>query len=169
MCAVGSLAAVVKVTTFFPFLLASLAVVGYQAWRPSGPLAGSRWARRMLWLLACGGIPAVALSTWTHAADHAKAKSVLGGHLGSQRPQQEMELRNDKPASEGRNISSTRITRRPAVGGWVPIAFGALGLIIARRRLREVFACVFLYCITVCVFINLYYIHNYYYFANNIF
>ena len=83
LCAVSSLAAAVKITTFFPFLLAMISVVSYQAWRRGGPFHGSRWGRRVLWVFLCASLPVLSLLAWTRAADHAKANSIQARQLRS--------------------------------------------------------------------------------------
>jgi hypothetical protein len=83
MSVVSSLAAVVKVTTFLPFLIASLAVVGYEVLRRGRAHESSGWVRQGLLIIACAGLPALALLTWTCTADHAKGQSILGKTITS--------------------------------------------------------------------------------------
>jgi hypothetical protein len=168
MSVVGSLAAVVKITTFFPFLLTSIAVVSYQAIRRAGPLARSRWVRRAIWPLACAALPALALVAWTSAADHAKNKSILGSHLTSTNLN-EWNFGTVKQRLSGKTWEVLASRMDQPLGSPIPFVVGALGLIMARRRLAEVAACLLLYAADMLVFTNLYVVHDYYHFANNLF
>ena len=68
---VMSLAAVVKVTTFFPFLCAAVFVLGVDALRRDGICRTMGWGRRGLMVLACIIVPCLALAAWTRVAEHA--------------------------------------------------------------------------------------------------
>ena len=83
LSAISSLAAVVKVTTFFPLLIASIAVGCYQARRRGGAAVRLSWIHHGLIVIAGAGLPALALITWTYAADSAKRQSILGTHITS--------------------------------------------------------------------------------------
>jgi len=168
MGAVSSLAAVVKITTFFPFLIASVAVVGYQVLRRGGPLGGSGWARRGLWVLACAGLPALAMAAWTSAADHAKSRSTLG-KLTTSRALTTWNFGTREQRLSAETWERFAYWTEMPLGRQVPFAVAALGLIMARRRLVEVAGCLFLYLVAILTFTNLFYVHEYYYFAINIF
>ena len=166
--AVGSLAAVVKVTTFFPFLVAAAVIVGYQVLRRAGPLAGTGWVRRGLLALACVGVPLVALGTWTRVTDQVKSRNVIGKYITSH----SLKKWNFGTVEQRLSAQTWRVfasrTKQP-LGGHSPFVVAALGLIMARRRLAEVLGCLMLYLLSLLTFTNLFYVHDYYFFENNIF
>ena len=55
------------------------------------------------------------------------------------------------------------------LGGTIPLVVAGLSLVMVRRRLPEVAVCLLLYLIDLLMFTNLYIIHDYYCYANNIF
>jgi len=168
MSAVSSLAAVVKITTFFPFAIASMSVVGYQVVRRRGPLEGTGWVRRGLLVIACALLPALALMTWTRAADHAKNRSILASRLTSTNlTAWNFGTLEQRQSAETWGVLASR-TNLP-LGRQVPFVVAALGLLIARRRLAKIAGFVLLYLVGILTFTNFFYYHDYYYFANNIF
>ena len=163
-----SLAAVVKVTTFFAFLVASLVVVVYQVMRRCGPLEGTGWARRELLVVACAGLPALALVTWVGTSDHAKSKSILGERTTSRALREwNFGTLNQRLSARTWAVFASRMEQ--PMGGLGPLAVAALGLILARRHRVEFLGCFLLYLASLLTFTNLFYVHDYYYFANNIF
>jgi hypothetical protein len=164
----GSLAAVVKITTFLPFLVASVAVICYRVQDQRRLPKGSGWVRSGIVVIASVGIPALALVAWTGVVDYAKSHSILAERLMST---------SLKPWTFG------TLEQRLSAKTWVVFAdrmtlpFGqqfsfiiaSLGLILARRRLLEIAGCFLLYLVGIVIFTNLFYVHDYYYFANNIF
>ena len=56
-----------------------------------------------------------------------------------------------------------------SLGRTTYFAIAAMGLIMARRRYVEVLACLAMYLVGLLTFTNLFYVHDYYFFANNIF
>jgi hypothetical protein len=165
---VGSFAAVVKITTFFPFAIASMALICYQVLRRGGPLENTRWIRRGWLVVACGLVPAVALTSWTSAADHAKKRSILARRLMSTNlTTWNFGTLKQRQSAETWSMFAFR-TELP-LGRQVPFVVAALSLVMARRRLAEIAGCVLLYLVGILTFTNLFYYHDYYYFANNIF
>ena len=119
-----------------------------------------------LYRLAC--LPAFALVTWTRAADHAKERSILGNHnTSSNLHAWNFATPEHARSPETWSVLANRINL--PLGAEMPFVIAAVGLVVARRRLAEVCMCVFLYLIDILTFTNLYYVHSYYYFANNIF
>jgi hypothetical protein len=170
MAAISCLAAVVKITTLYPFLIAAIGVVGYQVLPRGGPLGGSGWARRGLWIIACAGLPAIAVVTWTHATDRAKKRSTMGAHITTTTnlmKKWNFGTVEQRLSAETWDVLASR-TDLP-LGGRLTFAVAALGLIMARRRVAEVTVCLLLYSAGILTFTNLFYVHEYYYFANNIF
>ena len=168
LAVVSSLAAVVKITTFLPFLIASMVVAGYHISRRGGLLNGLGWVRQGLLIAVCAGLPALAVLTWTYTADNAKSRSILGKCITSTNLRAWNFGTLDQRLSMNTWSVLANRTELP-LGRKTPLAFAAVGLIIARRRLTEVVGCLLLYFMGIVTFTNLFYVHDYYYFANNIF
>jgi hypothetical protein len=168
LSAISSLAAVVKVTTFFPLLIASIAVGCYQARRRGAAVVRLSWIHHGLIVIAGAGLPALALITWTYAADSAKRRSILGTHITSTSLQSwNFGTLEQRLSAETWTVLTNRMNL--PLGQQYPLALAALGLIIARRRLIETAGCLLLYFVGILTFTNLFYVHDYYYFANNMF
>jgi hypothetical protein len=168
LSAISSLAAVVKITTFFPFLIASIAVQNYQVRRRDGAAGGFSWIHYGLLVLAGAGLPALALITWTYTADFAKRQSILGTHTTSTSLQSwNFGTLEQRLSAKTWTVLINRMEL--PLGQQYPLVLAALGPIMARRRLIETGGCLLLYFVGILTFTNLFYVHDYYYFANNIF
>jgi hypothetical protein len=118
--------------------------------------------------LACAGAPVLAVKTWTRAADHAKSRSILGRSVTSKSLKSwNFGTLQQRLSAETWSVFSNR-TDLP-LGGKTAFAIAALGLVMARRRIVEIAGCLLLYLVSILTFTNLYFVHDYYYFANNIF
>ncbi len=163
-----SLAAVVKVTTYFPFLVASVAVVGHQLLRRTGPVVGTGWVRRSSLVIACACLPVLSLVTWVGACDHAKNRSILGARNTSQVLREwNFGTLNQRLSVRTWFVFANRMEQ--PLGGLGSIGVAALGLMVARRRYAEFLGCLLLYILSLLTFTNLFYVHDYYFFENNIF
>ena len=119
-------------------------------------------------MIACAGLPSLALVTWTRAADHAKSRSIQGRFITSTALKQ-WNFGTLEQRLSGATWNVFAIRAEQPLGRHVPFVVAALGLIMARRRIAEVIGCLLLYLVGVLTFTNLYFVHDYYFFANNIF
>jgi hypothetical protein len=167
----GSLGALIKVTTFPSFGLATALYVyrGYLRW----PVRKPDWralARQTALLLVTGGIPVLCVTVWTHFADSVKAIHPIAHYETS---------RLLIPWNFG------TVQQKLSYGTWFEIFSNArsmllnyhavlwVGIVVAavvtRRRWKEALACAFLFLSAPLVFTNLYVMHEYYMYANGIF
>ena len=168
----GSLAALVKVTTFAPWFLAAATFVILELIRRDSPVGAksgkSGFFRRLAALALMAGIPVLLLAGWTSFADRQKSRNTLGVHITS------AGLKDWNFGKPGQKVSIETwrmiLGRTPtAVGSnWV-LLVAAIGPILARRRVGQFLACIVLFLSGPLLFTNLYYIHDYYSFANYLF
>jgi hypothetical protein len=169
----GSLGAMVKVTTFPSFGLATVLYVyrDHFAW----PVRRPDWramGRQTVFLMITGGIPVLFAMGWTHFADALKDANPIAYHMASR-----------TPMMITWNFGTTRQKLSPVV--WSTILANARSMllnyhavlwlafiaaaIVTRRRWKEALACVVLFLIAPLLFTNLHVTHEYYMYANGIF
>ncbi|MGD0041656.1 MAG: hypothetical protein ABSE84_14850 [Isosphaeraceae bacterium] len=164
---VMSLAAVVKVTTFLPFLCAAVLVLGVDALRRDGIFRTMGWGRRGLMVLACIIVPCLALAAWTRVAEHARCENPFGHYMQPALNRWLLGTLDQRLSMETWRVIASRLDQ--PLGRTTYFAIAAMGLIMARRRYVEVLACLAMYLVGLLTFTNLFYVHDYYFFANNIF
>lgn len=164
----GTLAGLVKVTTFFPYFVLAISVTAYQLWKLQGAqkLRLSRLLAVSAW---CALIPVACTFIWTKFADIEKAKNPLGSYLTSK-------------ALTAWNFGtmSQRLDPHNYLRFWensyfqIGTIFSALlilaayALLVRRNNLIALLSFA-LYALTIMTFFNLHYIHTYYSYANAIF
>jgi len=162
---VGTLGALVKVTTFAVFVIAAaLFVVWWWRRGRTGPGAG-----RALALAGMLGIPICAGAAWTRFADGVKSRNPIGTHLTS------AALRdwNFGTATQKRSPAGwEHFLVRLATEYWADAALAAIVLAVvflfARRRLL-VAACLAIFFCGPLLFTNLYFVHDYYVYGSGVF
>ena len=166
----GALAAMVKFTTFFVFLLAAGLYI-FCAWWHAGSTRFSRKtaARFVLPCLLVIFLPVACGLLWTGFADAVRAQNPLAGFVASAAL---------TPWYFG--TTAQRLSRQPWLILWsrtLPDVIGhgmllipvAALLIASRRRLVLAIVCVALFLSAPLTFTNLHLIHNYYAYANGLF
>jgi hypothetical protein len=164
---VGALAAAVKITTFAPwFLAASLYVLRDLRHRATQGEIRNASVHRATLLALMAVLPLSAGMGWTRFADHQRQRNPLGRNLTSS-------ALKDWTLGTSEQRFSLQVWKqildryRTVLGGEQVMLSVTLGVILARRRRAEYIACLLLYLSAPLIFINLYYVHSYYYFANN--
>lgn len=163
----GSLAGLVKVTTFASFLLAATLLIVWHVWQRR-PRASARLKAGLLFCAATLA-PFMATVLWTHHADTLKAQNSAGKFLTS-------------TALTGWNFGTFHqrlalanyhtcwFVMDDIVGNKILLLLTFIVIASACRRQLSAFgACVGLYAVPVAVFFNLYVQHSYYEYANGIF
>jgi len=170
--AAGSMAALVKITTFVPFCLpfACLWVLGLRR-------AGTT---RVLVAAGAALLPMIPALAWTGFADGTKRLNPLARSLASNSPEMmtfnfgTLEMRLD-PEVWLTMADQTAVLRSL---GDLPLPGGAMGLLLplaaiclaaTRRRLPEALLCLAFFLVGPFVFTNLYFVHDYYFYANSLF
>ena len=169
---VGSLAGVVKVTTFFSFLAAAclvLALYAVSCWREEG-VTGKRALPFFLALCALVGVPFVAVLAWTGYSDGLKLLNPLASWLTS------ANLKGWNFGSLEQRLSLktwslfySRILADLAGNSLAAVA-SLLALLFCRRERAVVgLVSLALFLLTLLTFTNLQFVHDYYCYANGIF
>ncbi len=157
----GTLAALVKITTFATCFLGVAVFLAYTA--------SDRQARRRLWAQALlHAVPVVLALAWTHYADVVKERNQFGQWLTAR-------------ALQEWNFGTVEQRLTPAswaaIGGRLGLMVGHLGMVgasfvglfFARRRWLEVGFCFLLALSGPLIFLNLHVVHEYYPYANGIY
>ena len=167
--AFGSLAAMVKVTTFFGFAAAAGLMLTLDAWRvlPRPPLRLLR--PYLLAGAAFAVVPWTAGVVWVRFCDALKAQNAFAAESLTSGA-----LRNWTFGSWPQRLHADMWLllwgRHPGwVGSWVVCAIGAAALPLARGRRGVALAAFALGIVVVLVFANLHFVHNYYQYANVVF
>jgi hypothetical protein len=167
----GMVAALVKITTCFVFSMAVLLYLlhlwsgqGKERYRPA------QLGRLALLSMLLLGIPYAAGWSWTYYADQQKTRNPIGRHLTTsaevmQRWNYGTLEQRITPATWGAILTPAHY----ALGHGLVFALIPLALLLTRGRRRIVLACLFVYPIAPLIFTNLYWYHEYYAYANNVF
>jgi len=170
----GVLAALIKVTTFLPFLAlagCAFAVVIWRRWRAEQHVAG---IRTMVALAAAVGlVPFGVANVWVRFTDAVKAANPLAGASLTSRGASDFIYGSLSQKCSGLTWSVI-VGRFPELVGLPPLAWLMLGATLAitlvhRRRWRETVACLVAWLLAPAVFTNLHFVHDYYANANGIF
>jgi len=161
----GSLAGMIKVTTFVTFFLAGIAAIAWGWWkrRQSGNLTF-----HIKLFLAASALPFLITSAWTHYADSVKAKSPMTAWLTSTA----LTAWTFGPVGQRfhpGNYHAFGPVIDSLLGNRIVFALILLGLVFVRGRRREIAICLALWASNILIFFNLHYIHSYYAYANGIF
>ena len=168
----GSLAAVVKITTFLTFGLIGGGLIAFHTWQSRR--TPRVWMRSVIALMAVGGLPFASLIAWTKFADDIKSAHPLGRGLMS-------------TALKAWNFGTMQQKLSPATwklimgrvgqlfvetSPWLlwPCILVMIGLgciVVGRRRL--IVGCLLLFFVPSAVFTNLHYVHDYYLYASGVF
>jgi 4-amino-4-deoxy-L-arabinose transferase-like glycosyltransferase len=172
---IGTLAALVKVTTFAVFLLAAVALVvsarrgilfrkpRQVATRPSG----LPW---YVWLVALL-VPVAAVAAWTGFADSQKALNPIGQRFVSSNQHGWLFgwLAQRFDPSLWVQVIITRSVSE-AIGSWSAVILAGVAAVWLRGPARALVLCLLtLFISAFLVFTNLHVVHNYYQYANSIF
>ena len=157
----GTLAALVKITTFATCFLGVVLVLAYTAFRrKTGPWL---WVHGLL-----HAVPVVLVLAWTHYADGVKAQNQFGQFLTARALHDwnfgtlEQRLNPESWAAIGRRLGLM-------VGHLGMVAVSLVGLFLAGRRWLEVGFCVLLAFSGPLIFLNLHVVHEYYPYASGIY
>lgn len=167
---VGALAALVKVTTFVVFG-APAGVLLLAAWaRARGnPVLLRQRARSLVLDLATLGLPLLAGVAWTRYADQVRGQNPMATFTLSREVGSWMfGTLNQRLAPETwLQVYSHSVPF--LVGSGLVVLIGAILAILAGRRRLEAALCLAFFLVGPLVFTNLYYVHDYYFYANGIF
>ena len=172
--AIGCLAAAIKVTTFFGFLLAaclyalrlhSLAAASLQR-RP----VPSR-VRQLLYIGCIVVLPICAALLWTVVAERIRQQNLLAGEFLTSATELRVWAWGDladrySPLTWGPVWSRTV---PDVVGGHLPLGLALVGLVLSRRRPQLAAACGVLFVVVVLAFPRLHRVHDYYAYENGVF
>lgn len=172
-CICGTLAVLVKITTFAIFVIPVAFFLTKDLFQR--PLHLPRWS--VVWqrfaLLALSIVVPLAVGLWwTHFADRVKEQNPIGHYLTSSHI---MPWIIGSVGASGQRLSvdtwHTILGRTPLLlthhyAFWIACLFT---LILTRRRWKEVGICLILYLAVPLVFTNLYFVHEYYMCGNGIF
>jgi len=170
--AMGTLAALVKPTTWMPFAALAGLMVAVQAYR-GGKGRMPRVSVERIALLGCATavLPAVALAGWTEYADLVKSHNPIGSVMRSNSPIIVRHLYGTLAQRfdwETWSIMADRtipdITGRRA-GFLLPL----LALCVTRERVGYYIAALGAFVLPIVAFANLHVVHNYYAYANGLF
>ena len=166
----GTLAALVKITTFAPFFLAAALILfaDFVCKFRNSSLTRQQSIFRILAFMAITGPPVVFCLLWTEFANSQKELSYLGQYLTSDR------LTKWNFGSIGQRFKLGvwyGIFRRANEAcGSIALVVGAFGgLCLAGRRQIEFACCIAMYVSAPMIFINLHHVHDYYAYSNNLF
>jgi len=172
-CICGTLAVLVKITTFAIFVIPVALFLTKDLFQR--PLRLPRWSvirQRFALLVLSIGVPLAVGLWWTHFADRVKEQNPIGHYLTSSHM---MPWIFGSVGATGQRLSvdtwHTILARTPLLlthhyAFWIACLFA---LILTRRRWKEVGICLMLYLAVPLVFTNLYFVHEYYMCGNGIF
>lgn len=169
----GIFAAMVKITTFFPFGLAIAIFMARNGVRWPLPirLPWRRIDESLIALAISVGIPVLAAFIWTAHADHVKGLSPVTTYLQSYNANMATEIFGTDAQRFSWETWSDLLGRGGTLAApeWT-LWLGCLAVIgITRRRWKEVAVLVFLFVSAPFVFLNLHQEHDYYMYANGVF
>lgn len=160
----GSGAGLVKVTTFLLYLLPAAVWALTRLWRHRR----SEWRTDLVWMTASVAVPFAVTLWWLQYADATKAQNPLAAfivsgnltefNLGTNATRFSAELWLTKL-----RMVATNLTALPVLLGCALLLLGP-----ARRRWREVLACLGWFAAVLLLFPVLYALHDYYYAANTV-
>jgi hypothetical protein len=157
----GTLAALVKITTFATCFLGVVIFLAYAAFQQQK--SRRLWAQGLL-----HAVPVVLALAWTHYADSVKEHNQFGQFLTARALQDwnfgtlEQRLTPENWAAIGRRLGMM-------VGHLGMVGVSVAGLFFARRRWLEVGFCLLLAFSGPLLFLNLHVVHEYYPYANGIY
>lgn len=164
--ALGSLAAVVKITTFIPYAVAAALCAVVHGLR-------NKSVRSLCGAALAGGVSLAAGLVWTAYADTVKEQNPLGHYITSGA------LRDWNFGSLSQKFDHAvwatvyeRMSYVTGVGTVAPVAAVLLVALVCgvrRERLAQAAACLAMFCFAPVLFTNLYFAHDYYFVANGIF
>jgi hypothetical protein len=167
----GVLAALVKITTCFVFSMVVLLYL-FHIWRGQGQerFRSAQMGRLALLSMPLLGIPFTAGWSWTFYADEQKARNPIGQYLMTsadvmRRWNHGTFAQRITPATWGAILTPAHY----ALGHGLVFALIPFTLRLAQRRRRIVSACLLVYPVAPLIFTNLYWYHEYYAYANNVF
>ncbi|MBW7957508.1 MAG: hypothetical protein H3C68_06395 [Deltaproteobacteria bacterium] len=166
--AFGALAGMVKVTTFGAFWAAALMVLGIRIL--SDLRDGHAFLRNWRLLLFGAVVPVIAVYIWTSYADWNKALNPFGSHLTSSA----LKAWNFGTLKQRLSVGTygTFCVRdlTNIMGSYLLIVPAVLaGLFCGRERRKAVLMLLVLFALPFFIFTNLYFVHDYYSYANGIF
>lgn len=164
IAAVGSLAGMVKITTYASFWLAGSSVALFKSREMT------RMRSRRIWLLGSTVVlPVIATWGWTRYADAVKSRNPMAGFLLSKA------LRSWNFGTLQQRLTLAKYSPFGAVldsivGNKVVIVLAVFALFFVALQRRKIFlACILLWMSGIAIFFNLHVIHSYYAYANGIF
>jgi hypothetical protein len=169
----GSLAAAVKITTFFPFWTASFALF-LGRWLKSAEGERRRERSRLLppiqFLIAAFLIPLAALLLWTSYSDALKSLNPLAQTLTSSALKEwNFGTLSQRLAPVTWRVFFSRTLTDLIGNRWLLAAAALAALFCSRDRRTTFFVLLSLFILPLLTFTNLYVIHNYYAYANGVF
>ncbi len=170
----GTIASLVKVTTFIPFLAFAGAVAGARLWRSRNAcFSPGAWRTVAAQDAAILGTPFLAAVAWVRFSDAVKAENPLAAAslLSSTSAAWNYGTLDQKVSGL---VWGVVVGRFYELVGVPQLAWLLLGAVLAvtlahRRRWRETTACFAAWLLAPAIFTNLHFVHDYYAFANGIF
>ena len=171
-CICGTLAALVKITTFAIFVIPVAFFLTKDLLQR--PFRLPRWPvirQQFVNLVLSVGIPLAVAMSWTHYADQVKGQNSLGYYITSSHVMTRRWVFGTAAQRLSVDTWHTILAHTPYLLTYDKYFWIAcvLALIITRRRWKEVGACLILYLAVPFVFTNLHFVHEYYMCANGIF
>jgi len=169
----GVLAALIKVTTFLPYMVLVGCVGGWLAWRRRAPGTDVvALARSAAGVAALTLVPLAIATAWVRFADAVKGANPLAAAYLTSKGASAFIYGTLAQKFSGLTWGVI-VSRFPELVGLPPLAWLMLGATLAvtlvhRRRWRETLVCLGAWLIAPAVFTNLYFVHDYYANANGI-
>lgn len=172
--ACGSLAALVKITTFGVFLVPCAVIACSEVWRAwrSQPASRERMRRIVMWL-AVPAVPVVMGVAWSRFAASVRAENAFAGTYltGKSADEWVYGTWEQKLSPQVWTVITDRFVE---LIGYPPLAWLLLGAtlaitLLAPRRWKETATCFGCYLVAPAVFTNVHLVHDYYMNANGVF
>jgi hypothetical protein len=169
---VGTLAALTKITTFVVFCVPALLLL-FAGWIGAKRqfLTLSSQARPILQDIVLVGLPLAAAVGWTHYTDDVRGLNPMASFLRSDALESWYfgTLQQRLSWDTWEHLYSNSMPSLVGIGhGLAPLACAAL-LALDRRRTKEAALCAGFFLVGPLVFTNLYYVHDYYFYAVGLF
>ncbi len=169
---IGSLAAAVKITTFFAFAAGAfiLSLQFIVKAKKEQILRRALLLRGALFGLFAFILPLLAVLLWTSYSDSLKDLNPLGQRITSSAlTAWNFGTLSQKLSPDTWRMFYVRMIKDLIGSSWLlPLSLSA-GFLCRPDRRKIVFASLFLFVLSLATFTNLYYIHNYYAYANGVF
>ena len=164
----GALASTTKITTFTVFAVPAAAATLQSLWVARREPLGRRFRPAALGLLAIS-VPLAAAVAWVVHSDQVKAQNPLAGFLLSSSLREFNFGTLHQRLSREFWIGIGTVTERVALGAGAMFLLGTAFFAVSAEFRRRATACLVFFAGGFLVFANLYYVHDYYFYASSVF